>query len=88
MLSATHCPSVRPSAPKKKKETKEESSPPTLHATWDRLDVGRVEHDANGGGEGLGGEVVAELCPDNTLVTCSSRAPVSFREFLLPASPA
>lgn len=34
------------------------------------LDVGGVEHDADGGTERLGREVVAELSADNTGVTC------------------
>jgi len=34
------------------------------------LDVGGVEHDADGSAEGLGGEVVAELSTDNAGVSC------------------
>lgn len=34
------------------------------------LDVGGVEHDADGSTEGLGGEVVAELSTDNAGVAC------------------
>lgn len=34
------------------------------------LDVGRVEHDTDGGTERLGGEVVSELSTNDTGVAC------------------
>jgi hypothetical protein len=36
------------------------------------LDVGRVEHDSDGGAKGLGGEVVSESSSDHTGVTVGS----------------
>jgi hypothetical protein len=55
--------------------------------TRSRLDVGGVEHNADGSAEGLGGEVVAELSPDNTGVAYNSQIWI-FRRILGSSSAA
>jgi hypothetical protein len=45
---------------------REEGNRPLKTTQRSRLDVGGVEHNADGSAEGLGGEVVAELGAHNT----------------------